>query len=111
MKGINPDIVQHLAIKYVKDVSCVDNLSIVLSFKNVQLIGSDLPVGPRLHQFWQKWAALEASHKVIAVLKKGYTLPFWIWPNLTRSLTIISWFVNRLRHSCHMETFTPPPVH
>ena len=34
--------------------------------------------------------SLGAGPKVIKILKEGYSLPFQIWPNLTRSLTIIS---------------------
>ena len=81
-------------IKSVKDVSYVDHLSSVNLVTNVPTVALDLPVGARLHQFWEKWAALAASSKVITVLREGYTLPFRFRPNLTRSPTVISNYVN-----------------
>ena len=48
----------------------------------------------RLHQFWEKWAALGASPKV--VLREGFTLPFRFRPNSTRS------------HNCHKLLCKPP---
>ena len=63
------------------------------SCHNVPNVAPDLSVGARLHQFWEKWAALGASPKV-TVLREDYTLPFWFRPNLTRSPTVISCFVN-----------------
>ena len=55
---------------------------------NVPNVAPDLPVGARLHQFWEKWAAAGASPKVVTVLREGYILPFWFRPNLTRSPTV-----------------------
>ena len=74
-------------MKCVKDVSCVDHLSSVNLVTNVPIVVPDLPVGARLHQFLEKWAALGASPKV--VLREGFTLPFRFRPNSTRS------------HNCH----------
>ena len=48
----------------------------------------------RLHQFWEKWAALGASPKVVTVLREPYTLPFWFQPNMTRSPTVRSCYIN-----------------
>ena len=53
-KGINPD--HQRAIKSVKNVSCVNHLSSVKNVTNVPPVVSNLPVGARLHQFWEKWA-------------------------------------------------------
>ena len=53
-----------------------------------------LPVGATLHQFWEKWAAVGVSPKVVTVLREGYTLPFWFRPNLIRSPTVINCCVN-----------------
>ena len=75
----------------MKDVSCVGHLS---SVNLVSTVALDLPVGARLHQFWENWAALGASPKVVTVLGEGYTLPFRFRPNLTRSPTVISNYVN-----------------
>ena len=57
-------------------------------------VALDLPVGARLHQFWKRWAALGASPKVVTVLGEGYNLPFQFRPNLTRSPTVISNYIN-----------------
>ena len=78
----------------MKDVSCVGHLNSVNLVTNVPTGATDLPVGARLHQFWEKWAALVASPKVVTVLREGYTLPFRLRPNLTRSPTIISCYVD-----------------
>ena len=72
--GINPDTGQHQLIKYVKGVSCVDHLSSVQFVPNVPIFAPDLAVGARLHNVWEKWAALGVSPKVIAVLKEDSTL-------------------------------------
>ena len=54
-KGIIPFYCQNYTeIKYVKDVSCVDHLSYVKLVTKVPTVALDLPVGARLHQFWEK---------------------------------------------------------
>ena len=94
-KGVNPSYCYHCQrIKCVKDVSCVDHLCSVNLVTNVPTVAPDLPVGARLHKFGEKWPALGTSSKVVTVLREGYTLPFQFWPNLTRSLTVISCYVN-----------------
>ena len=102
-KGISPYIGLLNSIKYAKDVSCIDHLSFIQNVLNVPVVAPGLPVGARLHQFRETWAALGASPKVITVLREGYSLPFWIWPNPTRSPTIISFYVHPLRNSYLME--------
>ena len=57
-KGASPVIVHYQRLKYVKDVSFVDQLSSVQPVINVQTPVQDLPVGARLHQFWETWEAL-----------------------------------------------------
>ena len=74
-KGINPDIILQKSLKYVKDVSCVDQLSFVHNVTNVKVVAPDLPVGVRLHQFCKTWEALGAGPSVIRVLGDGYILP------------------------------------
>ena len=69
----------------MKDVSCVDHLNSVKLVTNVPTVALDLPVWARLHQFWEKWAALGPSPKLVTVLREGY---------LTRSPTVISNYVN-----------------
>ena len=77
----------------MKDVSCVAQLSFAKPVTNVPTVALDLPVGARLHDFWETWEALGAGPKVVKILKEGYTLPFQTQPNLTRSPTIIGCYV------------------
>ena len=94
-KGVNPSYCHNYTeIKYVKDVSCVGHLSSVNLVTNVPTAAIGLPVGARLYQFGKKWETLGASAKVVTVLREGYTLPFRFRPNLTRSPTVISSYVN-----------------
>ena len=67
--------------------------------KMSQFFAQNLPVGSRLHQFWETWATLGASPNVIKILREGYTLPFRIRPPMTRLPTIISGYVHPLRNS------------
>ena len=60
---------------------------------SVTNVAQNLPVGARLNQFWETWAALGAGPKIIQMLKEGYILPFQTRPNLKRSPTIISCYV------------------
>ena len=71
-------------LKSVKSVSCVTQLSCVKPVTNVKTAPQNLPVGARLQNYWQTWLDLGAGPKVVQILKEGYTLPFWIRPNLTR---------------------------
>ena len=103
-KGVIPNCC-HLypEIKQVQGVSCVNQSSSVQNVTNVPPVVPNLPVGARLHQFWEKWAALGISPKVLAVLREGYTLPFRFRPNLTRNPTITSCYVNPHRNSYLLE--------
>ena len=92
-KGVNPVNCHYTEIKHVKDVSCVDHLSSVNLVTNIPTFATDLPEGARLHLFWEKWAVVGASPKVVTILREGYTLPFWFRSNLTRSPTVISCYV------------------
>ena len=99
-KGVNPNYCHnHAEIKYVKDVSCVGHLSSANTVTNV----TNPPVGARLQQFWEKWEALGSSPKVVTILREGYTLDFRFRPNLTRSPTVISNYVNPQRQSHLLE--------
>ena len=94
-KCVNPSYCYHFQrIKCVKDVSCVDHLCSVNLVTNVPTVAPDLPVEARLHKFWEKRPALGASPKVVTVFREGYTLPFRFQPDLTRSPTVISCYVN-----------------
>ena len=103
-KGVNPGYCQSIReINHVNDVSCVDHLSFVKIVTNVPTVVTNLPVGARLQQFWEKWETLGSSPKVIRILREGYTLPFRFRPNLTRSPMVISKYVNPQRQSLLLE--------
>ena len=89
--------------KSVKNVSCVDQLSSVHNVTNVPLVAPNLPVGSRLHLFWEKWAALNVNPRVVSVLREGYVLPFRSRPHLTREPTITSCYVDPHRNSYLLE--------
>ena len=84
-------------------VSGVTQLSCVKPVTNVQNVASNLSVGARLQSYWQTWLDLGASPKVLQILKEGNTLPFWTRPNLARSPTIISCYVNPHRNLYLLE--------
>ena len=87
-------------LKYVKGASSVIQLSCVQPVTNAMNVVSNLPVGARLQNFWQTWLERGAGPKI---LREGYTLPFRIRPNLTRSPTVISRYVNPHRNSYLLE--------
>ena len=87
----------------MKSVSCVTQLSCVKPVTNVKNAAQNLPVGARLQNYWQSWLDLGAGPKVVQILKEGNTLPFRIRPNLTRSLTVISFYVNPHRNLYLLE--------
>ena len=81
-------------LKPVKSVSCVIPLSYVNPVLNAPNVVTNLPVGARLQKFWKNWLDLGARPKVVQILKEGYTLPFRIRPNLSRTPTVISCYGN-----------------
>ena len=72
-------------LKPVKSVSCVIPLSYVNPVLNAPNVVTNRPVGARLQEFWKNWLALGAGPKVVQILKEGYTLPFRIRLNLSRT--------------------------
>ena len=92
---------QGLAI--MKNVSCVIPLSWAQPVTSVKNVASNLPVGARLQNFWQTRLDLGAGPKIVQILREGYTLPLRIRPNLTRSLTVVSHYVNPHRNSYLLE--------
>ena len=106
-KGISPGLAdvknRDHTLKFVKGASSVTQLSCVQPVVNVPLVAKTLPVGSRLQNFWQTWLELGARPKIVQTLKEGYTLPFRIRPNLTRSPTVISCYVNPHRNSYLLE--------
>ena len=59
-KGISPAVVRRQSLKYVKNVSCVDQLCFV---KHAPNVAQNLPAGARLNQFWETWEPLGARTK------------------------------------------------
>ena len=106
-KGISPGVSdchqEKSQLKSVKSVSCVTQLFCVNPASNVTNVVPNLPVGARLQKFWESWLNLGAGPKVVQIPKEGYTLPFRIWPKLTRSPTVISCYVNPQRNSYLLE--------
>ena len=100
-KDVIPE--HQMSIKSVKGVSCVDHLSSVQNVTNAPLVVPSPPVGSRLHEFWEKWAALGISPTVVSVLREGYTLPFRSRPYLTRKPTVISCYADPHRNSYLLE--------
>ena len=88
--------------KYMKGVSCADQLYSAQPATNVHTGVLNLHIGARLNQFWKTWTALGVSPKVIRILKEGYPIPFQNRPTLTRS-PIISSYVNPLKNSYPIE--------
>ena len=102
-KGVSPGVsdcqLKRDLLNSVKGVSCVTQLSCVNPVTNVKNAAQNLPVGARLQNFWQTWLDLGAGPKIVQILREGYTLPFRIRPNLTRSPTVVS----RSRNSYLLE--------
>ena len=74
-KGISPGAagctLNHCALKSVKSVSGVTQLSCAQSVTNVRNVVPNLPVGARLQNFWRTWLELGASPKVVHILQEG----------------------------------------
>ena len=68
-KGISLVIVsQNQKLKYVNNVSCVDQLFSVKLAPNVPNVAQNLPVGASLSQLWETWEALGAGPKLVQIL-------------------------------------------
>ena len=96
-------ISRNYRLKYVNSVSCVTQLYSVQPVVNAPNVVQNLPVGARLQSFWKTWLNLGAGPKVVQILREGYTLPFRIRPQLTRSPSVISRYVNPHRNSYLLE--------
>ena len=106
-KGISPGLSvvmsKDCTLKIVKGASSVIQLPCVQPVTNVSLVVQNLPVGARLQNFWHTWLERGAGPKIVQILREGYTLPFRIRPNLTRSPIVISRYVNPHRNSYLLE--------
>ena len=106
-KGVSPGVsdchMRKSLLKSVKGVSCVTQLPRVKPVINVNNVVPKPPVRARLQKFWRTWLNLGAGPKVVQILREGYTLPFWTWPKLARSPTVVSCYVNPHRNSYLLE--------
>ena len=103
-KGENPNYCyKYTEIKYVKDVSCVGHWSSPNLVTNAPPVVVNPPVEARLQYFWEKWEVLGLSPKVVTTLREGYTLPFRLSSNLTRSPTVISTYQNPSKQAHLLE--------
>ena len=82
----------------MNSASCIIPLSYVNVVRNAPNVVSNLPVGARLQNFWQKWLDLGAGPKVVQILREGYTLPFRTRPKLSRAPTVVSCYGNPCRN-------------
>ena len=87
----------------MNSVSCVTQLYPVQPVVNAPNVVQNLPVGARLQSFWKTWLNLGADPKVVQILREGYTLPFRIRLQLTRSPSVVSRYVNPHRNSYLLE--------
>ena len=101
--GLSAVNLKGCTLKHVKGASSVIQLPCVQSVTNVPFVVKNLPVGARLQNFWQTWLERGAGPKIVQILREGYTLPFRIRPNLTRSPNVISRYVNPHRNSYLLE--------
>ena len=96
-------IPRNYKLKYVNSVSCVTQLSVVQPVVNAPNVAQNPPVGARFQSFWKTWLDLGAGPKVVQILRECYSLPFRIRPQLRRSPTVISRYVNPHRNSYLLE--------
>ena len=107
-KGVIPNNCHNYTeIKYVKDISIVGHLSSVNLVKKYPNCCHRSTSRGKATQFWEKWESLEASLKVVTVLREGYTLPFRFRPNLTRSPTVVSSYTNPRKKLNLLEALSP----
>ena len=93
-KGLSPHTENKIQIKSVNCVSFVDHCVFVPTVPNVHSVVHAPPVGGRLQPFWQTWARLGASPRVVSILQEGYVLPFKLKPPLVRHPRIVSGYAS-----------------
>ena len=101
-RGSSP-LSERLYIKICEKCFLCHSIVLCSTCNKCQNVASNLPVGARLQNFWQTWLDQGAGPKIVQILKEGYSLPFRIRPNLTRSPTVVSRYVNPHRNSCLLE--------
>ena len=92
-KGVSPGNCLN-KIKSVKSVFCVDPCVFAPIVPSVPSAVSEHNVGGRLQEFWQVWQTMGSNPRVVAILKRGYTLPFKQRPVLTRFPVVQSGYAN-----------------
>ena len=90
--------------KHVGGVSSVSQSASVANVRDAPAVVTSPPVGGRLQVFWQTWASMGASSRVVSILKNGYTLPFQTKPMLTREPLIRSCYTTFVRQNLLQES-------
>ena len=90
--------------KHVGGVSSVSQSASVASVRDAPAVVTSPPVGGRLQVFWQTWASMGASPRVVSILKNGYTLPFRTKPTLTREPLSRSRYTTFVRQNLLQES-------
>ena len=87
-----------------KDVGGVSQSASVTNVRDAPAVVTSPPVGGRLQVFWQTWASMGASPRVVSILKNGYTLPFQTKPPLTLEPLILSGYATSVRQNLLQES-------
>ena len=90
--------------KHVGGVSSVSQSASVANVRDAPAVVTSPPIGGRLQVFWQTWASMGASPRVLSILKNCYTLPFQTKPPLTREPLIRSGYVTSVRQNLLQES-------
>ena len=94
-------------LKHVGGVSSVSQSASVTNVRDAPAVVTSPPVGGRLQVFWQTWASMGASPRVVSILKNGYTLPFQTKRPLAREPLILSDYATSVRQNLLQESVTP----
>ena len=80
-------------------VSSLRQSASVINVRDAPTVLTSPPVGGRLQVFWQTWASMGASPRVVSILKNGYTLPFQTKPPLAWEPLILSHYATSVRQN------------
>ena len=92
--------------KHVEGVSSVSQSASVTNVRDAPSVVTSPPIGGRLQMFWQTWASMGASPRVVSILKNVYTLPFQTKPPLTREP--LSGYATSVRQNLLQESVRSP---
>ena len=92
---------ERLPIKFVKDAFSADQCPSVPPVESVPSAAGLHPVGSWLQRFWQAWAQMSLSQRVVSILREACMLPLKIRP---RHPLIRSGYANALGNRSLKET-------